>query len=251
MREVVEKHTGAPCLFLQGSSGDLGPRNGYVGDPAVADRNGRQLGFAALAGLEALPSPGTHFEYAGPVISGAILGTWKHVPTDSDSGTWRSRDLTVNLPYRLELPTEGETRSELALWESEEAKARLANDVARVAECRARAEQLTRQLARLAALPPGRVYPLRVSIARMGGAVWLFAAGELYQYFQRTVRERFPDYSIVIGTLTNDWQPGYLPSAASYGYGIYQESIAAVAPGSLEALTEAVCRELNDLTKPG
>ena len=50
MREVVEQHTGAPCLFLQGASGDLGPREGFVGDTAVADRNGRQLGFAALVG---------------------------------------------------------------------------------------------------------------------------------------------------------------------------------------------------------
>src|SRR5205085_7654237 len=80
MREVVEINTGAPCLFLQGSSGDLGPREGYVGDPAVADRNGRQLGFAALSGLEALPPPGTQFDYAGAVVSGATLGTWEHRP---------------------------------------------------------------------------------------------------------------------------------------------------------------------------
>src|SRR5580698_928550 len=45
MREVVEGHTHAPCLFLQGASGELGPREGYVGDTAIADRNGRQLGF--------------------------------------------------------------------------------------------------------------------------------------------------------------------------------------------------------------
>src|SRR5262249_7325001 len=43
MREVIEQATGAPCVFLQGASGDLGPREGFVGDPAVADRNGRQL----------------------------------------------------------------------------------------------------------------------------------------------------------------------------------------------------------------
>src|SRR5207253_8221332 len=80
MREVVERETGAPCLFLQGSSGDLGPRDGYTGDTAVADRNGRQLGFAALSGLEAMPPAGTYFEYAGPVVSGATLGSWEHRP---------------------------------------------------------------------------------------------------------------------------------------------------------------------------
>src|SRR5581483_9438600 len=52
MREVVEQATGAPCQFLQGASGDIGPREGFVGDVAVADRNGRQLGYAALVALE-------------------------------------------------------------------------------------------------------------------------------------------------------------------------------------------------------
>jgi hypothetical protein len=42
-REIVEQATGVPCVFLQGASGDIGPRDGFVGDPAVADRNGRQL----------------------------------------------------------------------------------------------------------------------------------------------------------------------------------------------------------------
>src|SRR5262249_15424540 len=36
MRDLVERNTGAPCVFLQGASGDLGPREGYVGDPAIA-----------------------------------------------------------------------------------------------------------------------------------------------------------------------------------------------------------------------
>src|SRR5437867_677152 len=127
MREVVERETGAPCLFLQGSSGDLGPRDGYTGDTAVADRNGRQLGFAALSGLEALPPPGTFFEYAGPVVSGATLGTWKHRPlAEAELRRQRlfaSRQLTVPLPYRVDLPTLEQTKVELAKWEAAEAVA--------------------------------------------------------------------------------------------------------------------------------
>jgi hypothetical protein len=52
---------------------------------------------------------------------------------------------------------------------------------------------------------------------------------------------------VVVATLSDDWQPGYLPAAAAYGYGIYQDVISAVAPGSLEALTETVCREVERL----
>ena len=128
MRAVVEGITGAPCLFLQGASGDLGPRDGYVGDTTVADRNGRQLGFAALSGLESLPAPGTHFEYAGPVVSGAILGTWKHRPLGDEerdrNSLWNTRQFVAQLPYRLELPTVEATQAELAKWETEEAAAR-------------------------------------------------------------------------------------------------------------------------------
>jgi hypothetical protein len=248
MREVVEQHTAGPCLFLQGASGDLGPREGFVGDTTVADHNGRQLGFAALAALEALPPPGTRFEYAGAVVSGATLGPWRHRPIPADEGAqtarWQCHRFGVDLPYRIDLPNESETRTQLAQWEKEEASARAANDTARVRDCRAQVERMNRQLARLAFLPAGKAFPFRVTIRRMGGALWILTPGELYQVFQTTVRERFPDVAIIVATLTNDWHPGYVPPAATYGKGIYQETIAAVGPGSLEVLTEAVSREI-------
>jgi hypothetical protein len=248
MREVVEGHTAAPCLFLQGASGDLGPRDGYVGDPAVADRNGRQLGFAALSAIESLLPPNTRFEYAGPVVSGAILGTWKHVALMTIAAdSWRVRGVPVRLSYRRDLPTEKDTRAELARWQAAEAEAHGSNDLARAAEARARVEQMTRQLARLAALPEGPGYPFTVVLRRMGTSIWVFTPGELYQVFQTTLRARFPDIAIVVATLSNDWQPGYIPAESAYGKGIYQEIIAAVAPGSLELLTGAVGREIAGL----
>jgi hypothetical protein len=248
LREVVEGHTAAPCLFLQGASGDLGPVEGFVGDPAVADRNGRQLGFAALSGLEALPQPGTRFEYAGPVVSGATLGTWEHRPLTADERTrhaaWDCRRITVELPYRVDLPTPDETRAEQARWLAEEDAARAAGEDGRARDCRAHVERMTRQLVRLESLAEGKVFPYPVTLLRLGSAVWVFAPGELYQWFQVTLRERFQDLAVIVATITGDWHPGYLPPATGYGYGIYQEVIAAVGPGGLELLLEAVSREL-------
>ena len=251
MREIVEQLTGAPCLFLQGASGDLGPRDGFVADSAVADRNGRQLGFAALSGLEATPPPGCQFEYTGPVVSGATLGIWRHRPVDADpaasQSVWNWRTVTVDLPYRLDLPTVDATKAKLARWEAERESARIAHDLDRMRDCHAQVERANRQLARLAALPAGKTYPYRIILARVGTALWVLAPGELYQVFQTTLRERLPDAAVVVATLVNDWQPGYLPTAESYGRGIYQETIAVVAPGSLEMLIEAVTRELRTL----
>ena len=196
MREVVERQTGAPCVFLQGASGDLGPRDGFVADAEIADRNGRQLGFAALAALEALPPSGTCFIYAGAVVSGAILGTWRHEPLAAPDlarqARWTSTAKIVPLSYRSDLPSVAVTNEQLGVWTAEEDRARAAGQTERAAECRARIEQMNRQLVRLsAATGDGYAYPY--SLLRVGDAVWVFAPGELYQEFQTSLRKRFPD----------------------------------------------------------
>ena len=38
MRELVESNTQAPCLFLQGASGELSPAEQYVGDTEIAEK---------------------------------------------------------------------------------------------------------------------------------------------------------------------------------------------------------------------
>lgn len=247
LREVVERHTEAPCLFVQGASGDLGPREGFVGDTEVADRNGRQLGFAALAALEALPPPGTRFAYAGPVVSGAIIGTWKHEPLGradlERQARWRCRRFVVELPYRVDLPTRAETERCMTAYQADEEQARAAGDEHRASEQRALVEQMRRRLTRLDALPQGRTFPLAVTLWQLGDALWVLMPGELYQAFQLELRRRCPGRAVVVATLTGGWLPGYIPTAATFGYGIYQDTIAAVGPGALEALTEAVWRE--------
>ena len=70
MREVVEDATGAPCVFLQGASGDTGPRDGFVGDTSVADRNGRQLGLCGPVGPRGDPCACNLLPLPGPVDLG-------------------------------------------------------------------------------------------------------------------------------------------------------------------------------------
>jgi len=248
MRETVEQHAGGLCLFLQGASGDLGPREGFVGDPAVADRNGRQLGYAVLSALEQLPPAGTDYLYAGPMLSGTWIGTWKHQPCSQASlqkqSVWSWTTIIAELPYRHDLPTIDETMKNREFWQLEEQKAQAAGDLEEIRACRANAEQMTRQLARLNALAPGHICPLSVTFGIVGDAIWIFVPGELYQVFQTTLRARFAPHPVFISTLTGDWQPGYIPPAATFGYGIYQEVIAATAAGSLELLIEDVTRHL-------
>ena len=148
------------------------------------------------------------------------------------------------MPYRHDLPALEKTKAAHRQWQQEEEKARTAGAAQKARDCRAMVEQMHRQINRLNVLPAGKVFPFRINLWRLGDALWILVPGELYQTFQMTLRSRFPERPIMVATLTGDWQPGYLPAAPSYGYGIYQDVIAAVEAGSLEVLIEAIAREI-------
>ena len=248
MREVVEEETGVPCLFLQGASGELGPREGFVGDVTVADRNGRVLGHAALSVLLGLGPAGSRFTYVGPVVSGATLGAWEHQPLGADEvevvGRWRRERWFEALRYRRDLGTVPEVERERAELLEQERVAREAGRVAEAGDIRALAERRTRMLHRLTQLPLGESFPLDVVFFEMGDVVWVVVQGESYSLLQRELRARFPDRSVIVASIAGDWGASYLPPRELYGSGIYQETIAAVEAGSLEGLIEAISARL-------
>ena len=204
--------------------------------PPVADRNGRQLGYAALSALASMPAPATSFRYQGPSISGTTLGLWEHVPfSDEERAAAGSLapsplDRPARLPRRTCRPS---TRPSLdrEQWTAEEAIARAAGDEKRAADCRGKAEQAYRLIDKLSLLPPGPDYPLAIVLIQTGDAFWLAVEAEHYNVLQRELRERFPDVALVVITLMDGGRVAYLPTADTYGKGLYQETIAVLAPG--------------------
>jgi len=250
MREEVERITAAPCVFLLGPCGDLGPREGFVGDPAVADRNGRQLAYAALSALTSMGPPATDFQYQGPVISGATLGTWAHVPFTDERWARVSRfsggAYTVELPLKPR-PDPSALRAEIERWETRQQEAEARGEEVEARDSRAYAERARRWLARLDNLPEGTTYPLRFSVHRLGEALWITCGGEPYSLLQRELRRRFPEDAVLCSPLAGDLQVAYLLSAGRYGQGLYQEECSILAPGCLETLIEAIAGQIRKL----
>jgi hypothetical protein len=244
MREVVEEATVAPCFFIQGASGDLGPQWGYTGDVTIADRNGRQLGYAVLSALESFGPAAADYQYAGPVVSGAIIGVWNDVPLDAHElaakGLWRQKHWTIDMQYRPGLATLETLAADRERHAQAEVAARAAGDDDLARKCRAKVEVATRQIVRLRTISPDRPYPFPIHLWQIGDAIWLALESEHYQVLQTTLRSRFPDRTIIVATIVNGSLHTYLPPRDVYGTGIYQETVALLAPGSLERLIDEI-----------
>lgn len=232
MREILEREFGAPALFLQGASGDLGPREDYVGDAAVADRNGQQLGYAAAAALTALPPPAQKFVYAGIVSSGADLGAWEYQPITVDE-TRASEEISasvleVALP-RKKFPPVAELTAQYETETDRKTK-----------------ERIMRSLSIQKALGEGDTHAMPLWFWRLGDAAVIAVPNEIYSSFQENLRAKFPETPLIIMGVTNGTL-GYLPPRELYGKGIYQEWQSPYAAGCLEKLTEEAEKGVEDL----
>ena len=248
MREVIEQSTAAPCLFVLGAAGDLGPAHGFVGDTATADRNGRQLGYAALAAMESLPLPGQQWSYREPVVSGATIGHWHWTRLDaarqSATQLFSSRTISVRLAHR-QLPTDQALQADLADWQAHLQTAENDNNGGNVRDARARIERL-RRLQRLAeAAPADGNVDFDIHLWRLGEAVFVFVGGEPYQQLQVNLRQRFPGTILFVVELCNSPHSYMLPRER-YGLGLYQEEVCVLAPGCLETVEQATAAALTD-----
>lgn len=251
MREVIESETGAPCFFIQGASGDIGPRHGFVGDTSVADQNGRQLGYAALAALEDLPPVDTQMKYGGAVVSGATIGSWGYEDTTTEqrqrSGFWCEQRSEIALEYRDDLPRRDILEREAADWKVKEEVAIESGDAIAARDARAMIERSTRRLVRVAHLDESDTYLYPIRLWKFGEAVWVALDGEHYNVLQRNLRKRFAGVPLIIGTLANGSDVWYLPDQESFGKGLYQEEASILAKGSLEKLELALIEQIEQL----
>lgn len=228
LREVVETASGAPCLFVQGASGELAPREQYTGDHAVADRHGRALGHAVIAALDTLPLAGTELTLDDVVESGAPLAMWVERPADGGTEIGGVH-ATVELALRA-LPTLDELSEQ---W--------------RDIDPRSRRERLDRARNLRDGYIAGPTVQHPVWAWRLGDAIVVAHPGEAYSRLQRTLRDRFADTPIVVMNLTNG--PGfvYLPTREAYARGAYQAWQTPLAPGALERLEEHAIRLVEGL----
>ena len=227
MRETIEQSTQATAFFLQGMSGDVAPRHQYVGDVTVADRHGRQLGFAALAVLHDMEPAGTQLRFDRVVESGAPLAVWRHQPHEVSS---ELRAVHVAGDLKLKnWPTADELEQQRQKCED-----------------RALEERLRRKRDIRRSLGDGSSFALAVHAWRIGDALLVGCAGEAYSQLQQQLRSRFPDSTLICMNLING-SVGYLPPAELYDVDVYPVWQTPFDRGCLEKVGETMTSAIGDL----
>ena len=228
LRELVESHTGgAPCLFLQGPLGDLAPREQYSGDPALADRHGRQLGYAVLSTLEGMLPPDTKYEYSGAVESGAPLAAWRYAPEEA-SRELRALKVTAELPLKPDFPRLAQFDEQL-----------------KTSEDRLQSEKLRRLKVMRKWLGDGDTARLPIWAWKVGSALLVGQPTEPYSCYQTELRSRFSGELVVMGLVNGSI--GYQPPREVYDRQLYQVWQTPFAAGSLECSIEVAARSLRQL----
>lgn len=225
MREVVETHTQAPCIFLQGASGDLGTAAQHGSDVAVADRLGRRLGHAVMSVLESWPDALSVLDEV--VESGAPLGI-AHKTKPSSSHVLRSSLVPIELELK---PLESVAEIEAAVREC--------ND-------RALQERLWRKRAVRRIVGDGTTSSMPLWIWRLGEAFIVAHPNEAYSLLQLELRRRFATRPIVILNVTNGYA-GYLPPRDQYSRNQYSVWVTPFAAGALETVLGASATRIGAL----
>lgn len=220
LRETVETATGgAPCLFLQGASGELAPALQYVGDVAVAERHGRRLGYAVLSALEGMPAHNRALTFDRVVESGAPLAIWLEKPFEPPRDA-EAVLAAASIAIKPDYPPLAAIEAELAACEDRVMSERI---------------KRKRDLRLYIGDAPAMAYP--VYAWRLGGAYLIGHPGEAYSRLQIALRALNPHAAIAVANNTNG-STGYFPPAELYDLDLYAVWQTPFERGAFETLLE-------------
>ena len=227
MRNIVVAKTQAPCLFLQGASGELAPAEQYVGDVTLAESYGRQLGYAVLASLESMLPPQTQLTFNQIVESGAPLAVWKQSfvkPSDVISFEMIDVEFPLkSLPSLLDIQLQLDSCNDRVLQ-----------------------ERLSRKLNIRKAVGDADHAKVPVWIWRLGDSFLVGQPNEAYSDLQIQLRKDFLPHAVAVMNVVNG-HIGYLPPAQLYELDIYSVWQTPFDKGSLELLIETIKNSIQQM----
>ncbi len=246
MKRVVEAVVGGRCLFLQGSSGNQGPVQGFQADTKVYRQLGTLLGNeAARVALELKAVPSA-LKFREVIPSGAPLGMY-----DCEFGVraalpLRVLDKEIRVPVREGLPERKAASEKLEHWKTKLREAREKGDDAAITEATYMARRADIQL-RMADDFGGKTSAgVRTHFVTFGEVALVGCNIEPFCEIGLDVKKQSPFPMTMMCGYTNG-RMAYMPTAEEWTKGGYEVENSPFGQGAAEVLTNGILRTLQDL----
>lgn len=245
-KQVVEESLGAPCLFLQGCAGDLGPRRGFTGDLSVYRRLGTILGLEAAALAWNIDTQPTSLELENIQESGARIGIYREVPAANKPVRVSITETQVLLPLRKHPdPVEAREQADMLRGRVAELRNRGASeDALRTATAMATQAGMAAERAELYSGKSTMPWPVQ-GIA-LGDVALLSMAGEPFSAIGIRIREKSPFRHTLVSGYSNGGF-GYIPMPEAFPEGGYEVETTPFAANAAEVMIETGVYMLNKL----
>jgi len=251
MKRAVESLTGAPCLFAQGATGDIGPGVvGYTDDVPTVRRLGAAVGAEAARVWLEMRLPAATDRHARVWESGAPLGVWEAVPVAEAEPVVRTLVREVPLPVTaLSTLAEAEADARDAVGHLGALTQRGAS-VAAVEAATFAAKRANMTLFRVQTFGGRTTFPVALHLLRIGPVVFAGAECEPFMAIGTAIRARSPFPHTWFGGYTGGWF-GYVPTSEEYGRGGYEVYTSPYTPEAAAALVEGTVAALEELSVAG
>ena len=247
LKRTVEMITGAPCLFAQGATGNVGPGpDGFTDDVRVIRRIGGEVGSEAARVYLGLDAAAAKHQHEKVWESGAPLGKWKRVPVSEPTADVKVMSRTVHLPV-IEQPPLDESQARVDA--AQERLDSLKVQGAPATEVEAATFVVKRaNMARSRAETYGgmETFPIEMHLLKIGPAVIVGTEGEPFAEIGLAVKAASPVANTWFGGYTGGWA-GYVPTAEAYPLLGYEVETSPFAPEAAEILVAETVAALRDL----
>ncbi|HUQ92356.1 MAG TPA: neutral/alkaline non-lysosomal ceramidase N-terminal domain-containing protein [Bryobacteraceae bacterium] len=244
-KRIVEEQLGGTCLFLQGATGNIGPRLGFTGDLNIYRRFGRLLGLEAAKlalGIDTLPREP---KLAGLQESGTTIALFEDVPVEPPPAVLGLQSRFLQLPLKSFAPPE-EAEAEAAALREKLERLRREGTEAEIRAATAMATQAGMRADR-ARLYHGRTHiDWQLQGIRLGPVALLGIPGEPFLEIGQEIAARSPFQQTLFSGYSNGGF-SYLPARDAYPAGGYEVETSPFAPGAAEIVVEESVRMLQDL----
>lgn len=249
LKRTVEQVTGAPTMFAQGATGDIGPGpDGYTDDIKVIQRLGSSVGAAAVITYNDIQLPKRNYKHEKVWESGASLGKWTYDPEEGPAPVVRGSTTTVNLPLIELMPFD---MAEARLTQAQEALDSLVAAGADKKEIEAATFVVKRAnmaFRHVQAFSGKSETPVEINILQIGPAVFIGTEGEPFQDIGKEIKKRSPFPFTWFGGYVGGWA-GYIPMPADYPKKGYEVDTSPFTPEAAGILTEAAVKLLVELAE--